>query len=802
MMMLVTRGIASIAQKGLESSRAFHLFNGNEKRLKAAEDTLDALAQQDSVYQSVERFAEVAASSDSEVCLKQHQALLEAITKNPVLGPEPVVGLAGLALHFVRALPETEQAGAADRVLETLGEQHQNPLLIDLGKLPPDLQTLEFVAHGARPADALGTNFLTAVYRNELAGLAAEERMILEEFQEAGVAVGDLLVVAASEDRSDMRSQLYLRSSQRDGIRDMCAEQLAGTGWDMLYHRLEPLCKDEDPDLLEAVFRASAGGDRLNRERLVEGAENFKDFNPKVAVAVREVILAERPSDADDLAQALGLDDHQRLALLTQATPQDHFEAVWEVARESRQGEDLEQAAATLLVERGQAAQSPAEKAMVAFLSALPEKSVSVELLFEHSVPASFEEMGKFVATRLERFDGDKAIASLAHLGVAFEPLVSSQEQRHCIEILEKAALREYHDPDADRSWRALAQGLQALVEPPVQVGRMASEILEKTHFWRDVTPLALDALAALEKIYPTSKELYQAIGEADTALLDGDQGERNRFHKGVFSALADNPQAGYSQVARGIRRHTEQALSDVKTLGALAKYKSRGRNAESYMARLSHEIATTPLENISERLEALNDLLHAEYEGGAQQRLALACLQASEKFDDSLIEGREIARRGLELGAEFATQNQDRVARVALEESLKLSAVAFDERSHGATVPRVLLKTFAASDRLGPADLARAGADLWEQFSETDRHGFLPVLKEGLIRLAEAAGDADVFPPRLEGLTYENAATTLQELADFRGEPYWGSVTPKEDVGFEFGENEVVIGDVPLPRE
>ncbi len=343
---------------------------------------------------------------------------------------------------------------------------------------------------------------------------------------------------------------------------------------------------------------------------------------------------------------------------------------------------------------------------------------------------------------------------------------------------------------------------MAALSEANVQPAQVAFAVLGETHFWRDVTPVALDGLGAMEKAYPAHKDVFGALREIDTLLAGEDQKERNLFHKGIYSALAEDPQASYSALARGIRSYTEGALTDVKALGVLSNYKSRGRNAESFMARLGHEIATTPMENLSERLDALNDLLHAEYEGGPSQRLALATLTASEVFDDSILEGRDVARRGLELGAEFATQNQDRVARVAMEESLKLASLDFEDRGLSVTVPRTLLSTFAESEKFGPADLARAGYELWDSLGENDQHLFLPALVEAIGSVAQAAGDREIFPPRLQGLTVENAPEVLEELADFQGEPYWGSVDPAGDVDVGFGENEVVIGDVPLPRE
>ncbi|MCA9793024.1 MAG: hypothetical protein KC910_14550 [Candidatus Eremiobacteraeota bacterium] len=356
-------------------------------------------------------------------------------------------------------------------------------------------------------------------------------------------------------------------------------------------------------------------------------------------------------------------------------------------------------------------------------------------------------------------------------------------------QLLARIGQREPHN--RERAWQATSVAMAELSQDHPNPARFLSTLLSKSYMWRDGLAAAADGLDLLQN----GGLALDYCRAADQALASGDQGERLRFLQSMFELLADNPNPGLPEMVQATRHLTKEKLTDLIALGALAGL------AEGPRAKLAGEIATTPTENIDDRLQATDILLRSQVGGSPSQVLAQVIGQAGAEFEQSEIEKRWVLTRGLEL-ADFP----DPLSQTVFSQAAQLASAAYQDPATKLAVSSALLDALAATERPGPAVFAAAGQANYANLPLVDRPLLLTGLSAAMGKVAELVKDDKLVPgllAELEAAKDETAVNqTLERLAKLDGQVYFslvGSNGPAPNC--EVGDDQVTVGDFTLER-
>lgn len=824
--------ISTIAYRGLEASRKFHLWNRQDKRLQAAQAAVDEMAQQNDFYADLDRITEVAASQDHKVELEQHQALLGQLSRHSSYqAASGMAGLAGLALLYteLESLSGDEKAQTQRRAVSAIAEIARDPLLAEF-EAQQDLpagEVLQFIEAGGTPAEvlkrkrALGGRLVEITYRQQREKLTAEHGQLLDRF--AAAQPEALLAGALVEDPFSplkVAAAVYQgepSQANRNQLEPVCRDLMKPGGWLGLLEDMEALKADQGGDkIFPSLLKVAGEFPEPDYRGLARAAAALDDDQLQGFLVDR--MLRDAPAevvDFDRRARAWGLDSDQRLRLLDghaqleSPSELDRQGLLWNALNSDTQ----KKVASDFLAQTQQLTTDPVARGLLSLAAVDTPGRKTLDLLFADKTPENFTEMSSFCYKLLDSFEHThSALAALSKLSEAFRPLGLSQEQGEMVDLLEGMGRREAHHPDRVLSTARI--GLSYMDDQSPLLPELTYKLLDNSKMWLDAIPIGGDGLGAMKRLNPSGASLYEALLKLDKELEPAHQGERQKVLEAAFSLFRKNPDPGESELLKQIRRYTDQEFTDIKVVETLGDALRSGVRLENFQARFAHEVAQRPCENLDERLSASAYLMNEREKGLPTQAWSKAVLRVARTFDQSTLEERWVLRRGLELGGEMSRRGFDRDSAAAFETALQISTQDYRDRDTQLRVPKAFLEAFRDSEKPGPAELSLAAKSIWRKLDDEAKQPFLGAFLGGLASLAESLGDTQFVPVKLEELEARLAAAAEAEEAEkllqsffddvggLSGELYWSTLDPPDDLDLDYGEDEVVIGDIAVGRQ
>ncbi|MCE7868868.1 hypothetical protein DYH09_00660 [bacterium CPR1] len=765
-----------ISRQGLERMSQSYWLNSTQKRLAAAEETLDQLDRLDPRAASPARLMrQVALTLPGDQRVEILRAGLRATADGCAnLAAGSTFPLIGLALALSQARPEAGQT-----VLEELASESADPVVALLAERrlgQPGLATLQALCEGAEArARACGQGKLwqldpdsrLAVAR-QVAGTPGLKSPLLERLSrlegstatmlESALAAhpgGELQIGAAALQEAPEKLQVALVELTRPHL---------PADWAGLVNELEPASQGvEERARLGAVAIALAAGQQ-----------------PGSLLALAAGLRKPSESLARELLQRLpgspALSDWQATASLLKLTPPQVLEGVLELESTPR-AELVEHHLSTpeqaALLIRAEASRATGDRA--SFLAGL-EACGGVRAAYRAALgptPSNLSElMSAFLPVLAE---SDAPLQTLARALPHWSSLAANADETTMLTLLESSCTGELYEPPT--VWKGVEQALKLVArQPDCDLANFSYSLVVPMRFWMDGSRVGAEALAALCSRGQAERQTALATVAGFLHELQdqiADEHERHAIITVGLGWLASNTPSveGLGKLARALRKETKGQHTDLVTGGLAARHlAAQGSPALSQQGRFLAAVAAMRSENLPERLEAVSDGLDRV---AADASLALIASAVAARFKESPLERQKVARLCF---AELAASTSDPRQSAAFSTLSQLVDLSLPQ-PQGGDLAVLLLEQMTE-----PPDPARLGSVVAQALLSLDQESqrqAAPLLFDGLERTATAWGDRKLLPPLVaRARAEEDLPTSLSQLsnqlAGYQGESYW----------------------------
>lgn len=765
-----------ISRRGLDSLNQSYWFNATDKRLAAAEETLDQLDRLDPRAAPPTRLMrQVALTLPGDERVELLRAGLAATADQcATLTAGSTFPLIALAMALSRARPEASQT-----VLEELARVSADPVvavLAERGSGPAGMATLKALSEGAEArARACGQGRLweldadtrLAVAR-QVAGAPGLKSPLLSRLSqlegssatmlESALAAhpgGELQIGAAALKQAPKQLQLALVELTRPHL---------PADWADLVTDLEPSCQGvEERTRLGAAAIALAAAQQPGS--LLALAASLSDPSESLA---RELLQALAPSPA--------LSDWRATAGLLKLTPSQVLQGALEVERTpkadlvDRHLSGPEQAALLIGAERRGATGDRAS-----FLAGL-EACGGVKAAYRAALgptPGNLSEL--MTAFQPVLAESEAPLQTLARALPHWSALAASADESAMLKLLGKSCEGELYEPPT--VWKGVSQALELVRQQPgCELASFSHSLVTPMRFWMDGARVGAEALAAL-------KERGQAERQTGLATMAGfvhelqdtieDEHERHAIITVALGWLASNTPSveGLGKLARALRKETEGKHTDLVTAGLAARHlAAQSSPALSHQGRFLAALADMRSENLAERLEGVSDGLDQVAPDTSLARIGTA---VAARFKESLLERQKVARLCF---AELVASARDERESAACSTLSKLVELTLPQ-PQGGNLAVLLLEQM--KEQPDPAWLGAVGARALLDLDPESMEMAAPVLFQGLELSAAAWGDRKLVPPLVaKARSQEDLASALSQLSEqlsgYQGEAYW----------------------------
>lgn len=744
--------VRAIAQRGLQESQKFHVFYRTTKNLESARETVAEIGRQTdlSTLSSLTRGVE---SADNEVGLKQHQDLLAKVSRDTAfVSAAPLVGLAGLALTFTEALPYAERESARDQVAREVARAQDNREFLNQIVAAPSLSAtdkLEYFTTGPEESD----DFVVKLLERQMGELPQEQRSLLKAFEGAGVGRVSLLAGSRGSTSLARRAAEVIRlepgNTQLEGVVQ---------GW------------------LEDKFRSS--------ERLRESDAYFQEVGVNLDHRLETVEFEER---------------HQKLS------PHKRYREIWKLVKSKLKGDQLTGAAEKLWgrIEKSMTDEGSVACRAIAKNLGRPELALDA-FFYKNDPPETVPEVADFTDRLIGKLPQEERFSAVGSAAAGLRPMLKDQASLEMLWMLEQMSSWEPSKPSY--FWSAAREGMAYLSKSKPDLADQVVRMIDRCETRRDEVKVGSLALESYQRLQPGRANHWNTIAAVDQALELGDQADRVRVLRSAIKAMIKKPQADLMTVFSTLRSSKNDHRINDPVLRIFTGADRSGGTVRSYRARLAHDLLHQPLESASSRHEAAYQAWTKGFKSEELRELGEATLAAGYQLRSYQRDYVWVLDRGLELSGDYLRSRGRAGEACCLELAGELCG-GLESKKLDAT--KTLVTAVSKNERFGPATLAKAGKDIWHSLRAPEKDSFGEALIAALEKAAEAVGDEEYLPQKLEefhrqasqpeGKPGERLAKFLHQVAEMDDEAYWMTLDRPDELEVEFRENEIVIGDVNL---